>query len=315
MRVSFLFGGQVTAEADVVADYHRRSPAIRRAYAAAAAVVGPSEFDIANPDETPEDQHSRNALRHTALVLGLVDDLAEHGIEPDVVGGLSLGALIGACVAGAIERDELYAMLHHRRLVPRPADDGPEQGMMLIGTAVSDRPERYYGPDHPGVYLAVDTGPVDTERRSFVVSGYRSGLERLQATADDGVHMFLFPGYHGAFHSPLQQHAADFMEPFINTMTFRDPKVPICSPVDRRTLTTAAEVREFMLGHNLMPARYEPLVEEMNSLGVRAGLVVGPGLPAPVVQPFRVELFSEPSDFDRRAELRETLGGIRSEAV
>ncbi|MGS2808348.1 hypothetical protein [Nocardia sp. MW-W600-9] len=317
MRVSFIFGGQVTVEADVVEEFHRRSPAVRKAYAEAAAVVGvsESEFRVAGEDEASEDEHSRNALRHAALTLGLVDDLTEGGFEADAVGGLSLGALIGACVAGAIERHELYAMLHQRRLVPPSDPDSPEQGMMLIGTAVSDRPENYYGPDHPGVYLAVDTGPVDLERRSFVVSGYQSSLHKLQAAAPEGVHMFLFPGYHSAFHSPLQQYAADFMKPFIDAMTFRDPKVPICSPVNRRSLTTAHEVHEFMLGHNLLPARYEPLVEEMDNLGSQAALVIGPGLPAPVAQPFLVELFTQPSDFDRRAELLEILGGIRAETV
>ncbi|UGT39971.1 hypothetical protein LTV02_28565 [Nocardia yamanashiensis] len=317
MRVSFLFGGQVTLEAAVVEEFHRRSPAVRKAYAEAAAVAGlpEPEFRVAGADEALEDQHSRNALRHTALTLGLVDDLAEQGVEADAVGGLSLGALIGVCVAGAIERHELYAMLHQRRLVP-PADPGaPEQGMMLIGTAVADRPENYYGPAHPGVHLAVDTGPVDLERRSFVVSGRRSALLELQATAPEGVHMFLFPGYHSAFHSPLQQPAADFMKPFIDAMTFRDPKVPICSPVRRQALTTATEVHEFMLGHNLLPARYEPLVEELAELGSQAALLVGPGLPAPVVQPFPVELFTQPSDFDRRAELLELLGDIRPETA
>ncbi|MFD7845912.1 hypothetical protein ACFV4K_23595 [Nocardia sp. NPDC059764] len=317
MRVSFLFGGQVTVEAAVVEEFHRRSPAVRKAYAEAAVIAGlsESEFLIAGEDEASEDRHSRNALRHSALTLGLVDDLVAQGVEADAVGGLSLGALIAICVAGAIERHELYAMLHHRRLVPPTGPDVPEQGMMLIGTAVADRPENYYGPDHPGVYLAVDTGPVDLERRSFVVSGYRSSLNGIQAAAPDGVHTFLFPGYNGAFHSPLQQHAADFMSPFINAMTVRDPKVPICSPVNSRSLTTAYEVREFMLGHNLLPARYEPLVEEMDNLGSQAALVVGPGLPAPVVQPFPVELFTQPSDFDRRTELLEMLGGIRSEIV
>ncbi|WP_157574167.1 acyltransferase domain-containing protein [Nocardia jejuensis] len=304
MRVSYLFGGQVTLDDAVVDDYYRRSPSIRNAYAEAASCAGLAVEDFRSTTAVrgPEFGHSLSALRHAALTLGLAEELRDRGIEPDAVGGLSLGALIGACVAGAVEREELFAMLFARRLVPPLPEDAPAQGMVLVSAPIDHDPEDYYG-DRPGIYLAVDTGPIDQDSRSFVLSGYRAALQELISSVPEGTHMFLLDGYKGAFHSPLQRYAADFMASFVATMTFHDPKIPICSPIARNVLTTAAQVEEFVTGHNLLPARYEPLIDEMYVLGIRSGLVVGAGLPAPAVSPFPVELFTEPADLDRLPEV------------
>ncbi|MFD5177980.1 hypothetical protein ACFWM1_19380 [Nocardia sp. NPDC058379] len=307
MRFAYLFGGQVSMTPETIDEFCRTCPAVENAYDEAAECTGLS-VDILrgrHPDTellgTPEDRHSIGALRQAALNLGLADDLSARGVEVVATGGLSLGALISTCVAGAVQRHELFGMLRHRRLVPRP-DDIAGQGMALLSVPIEDVPERYYGQARPGLYLAVDTGPIDGVNRSFVLSGYTAALRELHAeieAAADARHMFVLDAYQGAFHSPLQQYAADFMREFVSGMTFRDPRIPVCSPVSQRSLTTAAEVRDFVWHNNLLPARYEPIIQEMDRLDVRGGLVVGPGLPPPAVQPFPVDVVAEPGDLDR----------------
>lgn len=309
MNMSFLFGGQVSLTADALDEYYARSAAVRRVFTEASDCAGidvedfrSGEFDAVEP----EYGHSLSAMRHAALVLGLVDELAAHEIVPDAVGGLSLGALISACVAGAVPRQDLFSILFHRRLVPPLPDSDPAQGMMLVGAPFDDDPANYHEPRREGLYLAVDTGPVDLDRRSFVLSGYVSALNELVESAPENLQLYMLEGYRGAFHSPLQRHAVEFMESFVNTIDFRPPTIPICSPVTAGTLATAHEVRNFVVQHNLLPARYEPIIEEMDRIGCEAGLVVGPGLPAPLFQPFPVELFTELADFDRLPELMGT---------
>ncbi|MQY30709.1 acyltransferase domain-containing protein [Nocardia aurantia] len=296
-KLAFLYGGQITLEPDLADRFHRHSPGVRRASAEAAQCIGLSEkeFRTYRPAD-PEFGHSLDALRHAALALGLTDDLAAHGVIPDVVGGLSLGALIGACVAEAIEREQLYAMLFQRRLVPPLPPSAPAQAMVLVSAPIECDPESFCESD---IHLAVDTGPLDLETRSFVLAGHRAALEDLIADAPAGVLMFLLDRYQGAFHSPLQRHAVDFMSGFVSTMAFHDPKIPVCSPIDRSTMTTAEQIRDFVSRHNLLPARYEPIVAEIDRIGGRAAVVIGPGLPPPAAAAFLVEMFTDPTEPDR----------------
>ncbi|MET8872425.1 hypothetical protein [Nocardia sp. NPDC004604] len=317
MRVSFLFGGQVSLTAEVIDEFCVRCPAIAFAYDEAAAATGLSVDRLRAREMAeelagaPEDRHSLGALRQAAFALGLAEELAARGFEPEAAGGLSLGALISTCVAGAVSRHELFGMLHHRRLVPESPEGVTAHGMGLMYVPIEDDPANYYGARRPGVHLAVDTGPIDEVHRSFVLSGYLTSLQEILAEVEassDTRQMFVLDAYKGAFHSPLQRHAADFMRGFVDGMTFLDPKFPVCSPVRQRSLTTADDVRDFVLHNNLLPARYEPLIQEMDRIGVRGGLILGPGLPQPAVRPFPVELVAEPTDLDRLPELAILLG-------
>ncbi|MFI6778685.1 hypothetical protein [Nocardia sp. NPDC050412] len=316
MRVSFLFGGQVSLTAEVIDEFCERCPSIALAYEEAAAVTGLSVDRLrarevaAEMASEPEDRHSLGALRQAAFALGLAEDLATRGFEPEAAGGLSLGALISTCVAAAVERHELFGMLHHRRLVPKLPEGVAAQGMGLMYTPIEDDPANYYGGRRPGVHLAVDTGPIDDVHRSFVISGYLTALQEILAeieASSDTRQMFVLDAYKGAFHSPLQQHAADFMRGFVDDMTFRDPKFPVCSPVRQCSLTTADDIRDFVLHNNLLPARYEPLIQEMDRIGVRGGLILGPGLPQPADRPFPIELVAEPIDLDRLPQIAQLL--------
>lgn len=320
MSTSFLFGGQVSLTAETIDEFAQACPAVGIAYEQAADATGipldilrarlPESEYLGTSNDSGEDSHSIGALRQAAFALGFAEELAGRGLRPAAAGGLSLGALIATCVAGAVARDELFRLLHRRRLVPLP-EDVAAQGMALMYTPVSDAPKNYYGKRRPGVYLAVDTGPIDAAMRSFVLSGYMTALREILAEveSDPGPRqMYILDAYQGAFHSPLQQYAVDFMREFVDDMTFRDPRIPVCSPVRQRALRSAEEVKHFVLTHNLLPARYEPLIAEMDRLGMTGGLVLGPGLPAPAVQPFPVEVLAEPADLDRLPAIARPAG-------
>ncbi|WP_354644575.1 hypothetical protein [Kitasatospora camelliae] len=140
------------------------------------------------------------------------DILAEQGLHPAVLGGLSLGAMTASSLAGAVGRRELITMLAHGASAPGPAAEAPGQGMALAfapdGTDVAA-----LAAHRPGVHLSGDFGPTaDGSARILMLSGERTALEAMAAELPPGL-ITPLPDRPIAVHSPLRADFRAFMAP------------------------------------------------------------------------------------------------------
>lgn len=285
VSVAFLMGGRVALDAAVVTAFRAQFPAIRDVFEQAAEWIG-------DPTGKPG---------QAALVLGMHDTLVQYGIRPHAVGGLSLGSRISACLAGALDRRDLFAMLHHERLIPPPVTP---QGLAALMIPGEDDPADYHLPARPGIHLACDHGVIlgGTKRR-LLVGGTREALEQLTAELPPEVIRRL-DIYEGAIHTPLWQSASDFMTPFIGAMRFRDPTLTLCVPNETRTLRTAGQVRDHLIGDYVTPVRMPPLARELERIGTRSALTLGPGFaPGLSLTPMESAHLTEPGDLHRIIQL------------
>jgi [acyl-carrier-protein] S-malonyltransferase len=297
VTISYLVGGRVSLDAAATDEFQQRYPAVRRAYEQAAEWTGHSAAQLrtdALPEEL-EERQSIGALRQTALVVGIHDTLADAGIRPDAIGGVSLGGMTAACLAGAVGRREFFEMLHHQRLIPLLPPDAPAQAMATALIPADDDPAHYHGARRPGVFLAGEHGLVlGGSKRMLLLAGYRDALEAVAADVPPKT-VTVLDGHKIAAHSPLRQHAADFMMPYIAKMTFRDPQIPLCSATHATTLTTADEVRELFIRNPVAPVGIRALVEELARHGTRIGVALGPAIPRGVLDfPFQAVHITKP---------------------
>ncbi|MET8422896.1 acyltransferase domain-containing protein [Nocardia sp. NPDC004860] len=304
MTTSYLLGGHIPLTDSSVQEFYDRYPEIRRSYEETAEWTGVSVPELLEGGRHTEREllHAFDGLRQAALVLGLHDVLAARGVHPDAVGGISLGGLLSACLAGAVDRRELFEMLHYHRLVPPQPAGTRAQGMAVAALRFGDDPEDYYGERRPGVYLAADyDAAYGGDVHVIVLSGYVDALEEL--VAQHPRRMQMLDEYPGAFHSPLAQYATDFMAPHIAGMTFRDPKITLFSPHVAGAVTTADEVRDFFLYNHVRPVGVKPLMTEVERIGTTAVVGLGPGLPQSlVVEPLTMTLILTPGELDEAAE-------------
>jgi NTE family protein len=128
--------------------------------------------------------------------IGVIEALAEAGIEPDIIAGCSIGALVGAaCVAGKLAELKTFALSLNWREIARLMDvrltagglvEGGEVVAMLRGLGISGDIERSARP-----YVAVATdlrsgrevwmreGPLETAvRASISLPGIFSPAQR-----------------------------------------------------------------------------------------------------------------------------------------
>ncbi|MGY2060431.1 hypothetical protein ACW9HQ_36685, partial [Nocardia gipuzkoensis] len=256
MTIAYLLGGQIPLQAAFVTDYCVRFPAVREVFEQAAHWTELETADLiaGNFDGEGELVQSFGAVRQAALIMGMHDVLASRDIWPDALGGLSLGGLVSACLAGGVDRRQLFEMLHYQRLIPEVPADSPPQGMAVATLTESDDIEKYVSPARPEIYLAADYDVVPgDDKRVIVLAGYRAEVTALAAEEPSRIRML--GEYVGGFHTPLVRHVADFMAPHVAGMTFHDPKTILCSPHQAGIIRTADEVREYFLSQYLNPVR------------------------------------------------------------
>jgi [acyl-carrier-protein] S-malonyltransferase len=302
MALASIFGTNLFHyEPGGVIEFYEQFPAVRESFAQASAWTGFEVEALVRQDGEWDDEVRRRAVSVglAAAQLGIQDVLAEKGLRPHMAGGMSLGGMVGACVAGACGREELMRLLmrgEHRPLAER--GEGREEAIASAYLGADDDPARLYA-DREGVYLSCDFG-WDAERRVRIVmlSGHREALEKL--SADSGGMVGVTEGADVAVHSPLRARAREVTRGHIAAMPFTDPVLPLCSALEQRTLTRAEEVREMFVENVVAPISVVHLTREMRGHGARLGLVVGP---SPILEalhyPFPVVFVDRPEAIPR----------------
>ncbi|MFI1169809.1 ACP S-malonyltransferase [Streptomyces sp. NPDC020801] len=300
MALAFIIDGGLNDPPDSGVDLYQAHESVRRLYAQVEQWTGlPAERMLRWELSRPEEYRQVGALRQAAVVLGICDVLAERGVRPDIVGGLSLGGMIGASLAGSLERRDLFGLL--ARMRDAPAAVGPRQGVGTLIAPVGVELSTYLGGPPEGVYVSADLGVAGAwGSRMLLVSGYRDALERLARQLPEDA-LRIHEDLDVAYHSPLSDHLAQFLEPAIAGIPFRDPAIALCSYMEPKTLTTASDVRDMFRRNQVekvsLPHVFAGLEQHDTELALLIGsaqldLFLG-SLPFPVVHVERLEQLPE----------------------
>lgn len=198
-----------------------------------------------------------------ASSVGLLGELLERGVTPDVVAGHSLGEYAAAHAAGSVGLEEAVRLVAERDRLMNEAAGRNAGGMMaLIGAdprEVSVAVENF--PEEDGVVVAAN---FNTPRQT-VISGELSALEAV-AERVGGRKVKLQVS--GAFHSPLMLEASLDMERLLDEVEFRDPEIPMVSATDGAVLAKSDDVRLALREQMLSPVRWVAVIERFLDLGV-----------------------------------------------
>lgn len=198
-----------------------------------------------------------------ASSVGLLGELCERGVVPDVVAGHSLGEYAAAHAAGSVGLEEAVRLVAERDRLMNEAARRNAGGMMaLIGAdprEVSVAVENF--PEEEGIVVAAN---FNTPRQT-VVSGEWSALEAV-AESVGGRKVKLEVA--GAFHSPLMLEASLALERLLDEVEFRDPEIPMVSATDGAVLAKSDDVRLALREQMLSPVRWVAVIERFLDLGV-----------------------------------------------
>jgi acyl transferase domain-containing protein len=274
-RVAFVFSGQGCQWTGMGRELLARESVVRDEVAACDAVVrelaGWSVADqLAAPDHESRLHETEVAqVAIGALQLGLTALWRSWGIEPEAVTGHSMGEIVAACAAGALDRAQALDLLVRRgRISERAARGG---AMVSIGLPVAEVEPLLAAVRAGRVAIAAVNGP-----RSTVVSGDPSAVEDVaKAAAAVGARSQRLLVDYG-FHSPLLDGCDAELAGAVAGLRPRDATLALYSTVTGGRLHPQ-RLDGAHWGRNLREAvLLRPAIDAMAADGVSIFIEVGP---------------------------------------
>lgn len=291
VKIAYLVDGGLSDLPGAGTDLYERYPQVQEIYEKAAGWTGLTVDRMLRWElDRLEEYQQVGLIRQASIILGVADLLAERGVRPDVIAGMSLGSLVGACIAGAVERKDLFTFLRRKTEVPPPT--GPAQGCAGLLVPVDADDEEYLGQLVEGTWVGGELGlRRNGTVRGFMVSGYVDALHELMAKLPEGS-MHMIKDVNVAVHVPACADQNEYLEPVWSKMNFHDPEIPLCSCKERGMLTTAADVRKWYLGNQVDKVSHPDMFSNVIGHEPQLAFLLGPAkldiyldaLPCPVIQ-------------------------------
>ncbi len=196
-------------------------------------------------------------------------------IAPAMGAGHSLGEFSALVAARSIDYSAAILLVRERGRLMKEAGEKSPGGMAAILGVDDDRLAEICteASDQGVIVIANANCPGQT-----VISGEISALERAMELAKAaGAKRALRLGVSIAAHSPLMADANRAFGDAIRSVAISDPEWPVLSNAGVEALTSAAAVRDELLGHMEGPVLWTQTVQAMKNAGVTTLIELGPG--------------------------------------
>ncbi|MDR0291108.1 MAG: ACP S-malonyltransferase [Treponema sp.] len=224
--------------------------------------------------------------------------LAEQGWVPKACAGFSLGEYAALVCAGVISAEDCFRLVKARGEAMQKFSDQLREtaggdaesanaaiaapGMAAIVGLAPDQVEalivQWTGTGLKDLYVANFNSP-----KQVVVSGTAAALTEAETRFKEaGAKRVIRLQVAGPFHSPLLAGAADAFGPVLETVVFKDPKIPLYSNVIGKRVGSGVEAKKLALAQITSPVRWigeeaAIMTDSKSGLNIEACLEVGPG--------------------------------------
>jgi [acyl-carrier-protein] S-malonyltransferase len=200
---------------------------------------------------------------------------AAGGVAPAVVAGHSLGEYTALVAAGVIEFKDALPLVRFRAQAMQEA--------VPIGTGAM---AAVLGLDDDSV-RAVCTEAAQGEiveavnfnaPSQVVIAGHKNAVERGAALAKNkGAKRAVMLPVSAPFHSSLLKPAAQRLEQYLASVSFRAPRISVINNVDVATVQESAQIKDALARQACNPVRWVEVVKAMAAIGVTHVAECGPG--------------------------------------
>jgi len=273
MNKAFLFPGQGSQFVGMAKDLFNEFQLAKNLFEEAEAILGYNLAKIAfeGPDEIlKQTQFTQPSIFVHSVIINNI--LFDKGIFPLAVAGHSLGEFSALVAAEVLSFGDALSIVKVRADEMAKAGELQPGAMAAILGAEQDQLEAIC--DQNGIVLPANLNAPG----QVVISGEVDAVGDAIITAKKmGIRRALPLNVSGAFHSPLMTPARVPLLEALESVNFRDAKVPVYQNVNAKPVTDANELKSNILKQLESPVRWAEIISNMNRDGFTSYLEIGPG--------------------------------------
>ena len=276
-KLAFVFPGQGAQTVGMGKDLFDQYDVAKRLFAEADEALGYSIKDMCF--EGPADDLKLTANTQPAILTVSVivnEILKEHGVQPDVAGGHSLGEYSALVAAGVLSFKDAVALVHKRGQYMQEAVPVGQGGMAAI-IGLDD--EAIAAACEKATKEAGEVQPVNFNcPGQTVIAGTTHGVEKaVEELKAAGAKKAVVLPVSAPFHSTLMKPAAEKLAAELDKVAIHDAAFPVVSNFTGELETKAEEIKANLVAQADHPVRWIACVKTMQAFGADTFVEVGPG--------------------------------------